>query len=303
MPDPPARSRAYDGDRTGTRRVFAPDLCDGLVALVTGGGTGLGRAIAGALAEAGADLLLAARALPRLETAAAEIRAATGRRVDVATCNIRDLASVEALAAHAAAQYGQIDMLVNNAGGQFPSPARAIRPKGWNAVIDLNLNGTWNMIQTFGNQMLHGRGGSITNVIAVVGRGFPGLAHTAAARAGVLELSRTLAFEWGTQVRVNCVAPGPFRTEGFDRTYDIDMTSGMRSLPIPRFGRIHEAAQAVVYLASPAASYITGEVLYVAGGQQLYGNNQALLDDSFDRPAVNKGAGLDSSTFTPRGES
>lgn len=83
---------------------------------------------------------------------------------------------------------------------------------------------------------------------------------------------------------MNCVAPGPFRTEGFERTYDVDMTSGMQTLPIPRFGRVHEAAQAVVCLASPAASYITGEVLYVAGGQQLYGNNQALLDDSFDRP-------------------
>jgi len=101
----------------------------------------------------------------------------------------------------------------------------------------------------------------------------------------VLELTRTLAYEWGTKVRVNCVAPGPFRTEGFDSTYDVDsMTSGMRTIPIPRFGRIHEAAHAVVFLASPAASYVTGEVLYVAGGQQLYGMNQALLDPSFERP-------------------
>ncbi len=303
MTDPSAPSRAYDGDRTGSRRVFAPDLCEGLLALVTGGGTGLGRAIAGALAEAGADLLLAARDVSRLDAAAAEIHAATGRRVEVAACNIRDRESVAALAADVAERYGQVDMLVNNAGGQFPSPARSIRPKGWHAVIDLNLNGTWNMIQAFGEQMLDGRGGSITNVIAVIGRGFPGLAHTAAARAGVLELTRTLSFEWGTRIRVNCVAPGPFRTEGFERTYDIDMTSGMQSLPIPRFGRVHEAAQAVVYLASPAASYITGEVLYVAGGQQLYGNNQALLDDSFDRPSVKRGAGLDSSTFPLPGKS
>lgn len=283
---PGTPSRAYDGDRTGRRRVFAPDLCEGLVALVTGGGTGLGRAIAKALAEAGADLLLAARNAERLEAAAAALREATGRRVETATCNIRDRDSVEALAALAAERFGQVDMLVNNAGGQFPSPARAIRPKGWHAVVDLNLNGTWNMTQVFGEQMLAGRGGSITNVIAVIGRGFPGLAHTAAARAGVLELTRTLAFEWGTRVRVNCVAPGPFQTEGFENTYDVESVSGgMRTIPIPRFGRVHEAAHAAVFLASPAASYVTGEVLYVAGGQQLYGMNQALLDDSFDRPA------------------
>ena len=280
-----APSRAYDGDPSGRRRVFAPDLCEGLVALVTGGGTGLGRAIARALAEAGADLLLAARNLERLEATAAELRAATGRRVETAACNIRERESVEALAERADALFGGVDMLVNNAGGQFPSPARAIRPKGWHAVVDLNLNGTWHMTQVFGERMLAGRGGSITNVIAVIGRGFPGLAHTAAARAGVLELTRTLAYEWGTKVRVNCVAPGPFRTEGFDSTYDVDsMASGMRTIPIPRFGRIHEAAHAVVFLASPAASYVTGEVLYVAGGQQLYGMNQALLDPSFERP-------------------
>ena len=280
-----APSRAYEGDPSGRRRVFAPDLCEGLVALVTGGGTGLGRAIARALADAGADLLLAARNLERLEAAAAELRAATGRRVETAVCNIRERESVEALAERAHALFGGVDMLVNNAGGQFPSPARAIRPKGWHAVVDLNLNGTWHMTQVFGERMLAGRGGSITNVIAVIGRGFPGLAHTAAARAGVLELTRTLAYEWGTKVRVNCVAPGPFRTEGFDSTYDVDsMASGMRTIPIPRFGRIHEAAHAVVFLASPAASYVTGEVLYVAGGQQLYGMNQALLDASFERP-------------------
>jgi NAD(P)-dependent dehydrogenase (short-subunit alcohol dehydrogenase family) len=176
-------------------------------------------------------------------------------------------------------------VLVNNAGGQFPTPARSMKPKGWHAVIDLNLNGTWNMIQTFGNQMLDGRGGSIVNVIAVIGRGFPGLAHTAAARAGVLELTRTLAFEWGTKVRVNCVAPGPVVTRGFDAAgYELNSSTQPTTQPIPRFGRPDEVANAVVFLASQAGAYITGEVLYVAGGQQLYGLNQALLDASLDRP-------------------
>ncbi len=262
--------------------VFAKDLLAGRTALVTGGGTGLGRAIALGLAQAGADLLLAARRTELGETAAKEIAAATGRRADAAFVNIRDRASVEALAALAAERYGQIDVLVNNAGGQFPQRARDIRPKGWHAVIETNLYGTWNMTQVFGNQMLEGRGGVITQIIAVVGRGFPGLAHTGAARAGVLELARTLAYEWGPKIRINCVAPGPIATRGFNETYDLDMNPGMKALPIPRFGQPEEIAHATVFLSSPAASWITGEVLYVAGGQQLYGSNQAVGNDQFE---------------------
>ena len=267
------------------RRVFAPDLMAGQVALVTGGGTGIGRAIAQGLAEAGADLFLAARRIEPLKQAAAEIRASTGRRVEIAVCNIRERESVEALALRAGELFGgQVDVLVNNAGGQFPQAARSIKPKGWHAVVDLNLTGTWNMIQCFGNPMLDGRGGSIVNVIAVIGRGFPGLAHMSAARAGVAELTRSLAYEWGTQVRINCVAPGPVTTRAFDAAgYDVDTSMLPTTQPIPRFGRPDEVANAVVFLASDAASYVTGEVLYVAGGQQLYGINQALLDASFER--------------------
>jgi citronellol/citronellal dehydrogenase len=259
-------------------RAFAPDLCAGQRALVTGGGTGLGRAIAEGLARAGADLVIAARDLERLEAAAKELRAATGRDVEPRRVNIRERDSVEALAE----AVGAVDMLVNNAGGQFPQRARDMKRKGWDAVIDLNLNGTWNMTQVFGSRMLDGRGGSITQVIAVIGRGFPGLAHTAAARAGVLELSRTLAYEWGPRVRVNCVAPGPVSTAAFETTYDEGVKRHDTGIPMIRMGTPQEVANAVVFIASPAASYITGEVLYVAGGQQLQGRNQALLDDSFE---------------------
>lgn len=260
-------------------RVFHPELCRGQWALVTGGATGLGLAIARQLAEAGADLILAARNRERVEQVAADLRAETGRQVEAAFVNIRDRATVEALGAQVRERHGQIDILVNNAGGQFPQRARDFTPKGWNAVIETNLTGTWNMTQVFGNQMLDGRGGSITNIIAVIGRGFPGIAHTAAARAGVLELTRTLAIEWGPKVRVNCIAPGAIQTEAFKVTYDPRIETLCEGIPIPRFGGPDEVAYATVFIASPAASWITGEVLYVAGGQQLSGRNQALFDE------------------------
>jgi citronellol/citronellal dehydrogenase len=257
---------------------FAADLLEGQVALVTGGGSGLGRVIAESLARAGADVLIAARRLERCETAAKEIHQATGRRAEAAFVNIRERDAVEALDVRARELFGRVDIVVNNAGGQFPQPARDFKPKGWQAVIDTNLTGTWNMTQVFGNRMLDGAGGVITNVIAVVGRGFPGIAHTAAARAGVLELTRTLAYEWGPKVRLNCVAPGPVSTEAFQSTYDPDIARVFEGIPLARFGTREEIANAVVFLSSPASSYVTGEVLFVAGGQQNYGRNQALFD-------------------------
>jgi len=264
-------------------RVFAPDLLAGKTALVTGGGSGLGLVIAQELAAAGADLVLAARNVERLDAAAGELRAATGRRVETGFVDIRRRETVEELAEQVQASGRRIDILVNNAGGQFAQPARDYKAKGWNAVIETNLTGTWNMIQTFGVPMLDGDGGSIVNVIAVVGRGFPGIAHTGAARAGVAELSRSLAYEWGPKVRVNCVAPGPIRTEAFERTYHPEIFRLCEGMPIPRFGDPREVAFSVVFLASSAATWITGETLHVAGGQQNYGRVQALFDEAFGR--------------------
>jgi citronellol/citronellal dehydrogenase len=213
-----------------------------------------------------------------------EVRAATGRRVECGFVNIHDPESVETLAAQAKNLSPRIDIFVNNAGGQLAQPARDYKPTEWHALIDINLTGTWNMTQAFGLPMLDGDGGSIANVIAVVGRGIPGIAHPGAARVGVLDLSRVLAFEWGPKVRVNCVAPGPLRTAGFDQTYEDEMaifaTDGS---PIPRFELPEEVAYAVTFLASPAASWITGDVISVAGGKQVYGRNRALFVEAFGR--------------------
>jgi citronellol/citronellal dehydrogenase len=264
-------------------RVFAPDLLAGRTALVTGGASGIGHAIALQLAEAGADLLLAARNLERLESVAAEIRERTGRRVETGQVDIRQRETVEALAERARSLFPRIDILVNNAGGQFAAPAKDYKPKGWNAVIETNLTGTWNMTQVFGVPMLEGEGGAIVNVIAVVGRGMPGISHTSAARAGVLELTRSLSYEWGPKVRLNCVAPGPIRTDAFATTYHPDIFKLCEGIAIPRFGRPEEVAYAVTFLASPAAAWITGDVMFVAGGQQSFGRCQALFDEAFGR--------------------
>ncbi len=250
---------------------FAPDLLAGRTALVTGGGTGLGRAIADGLSAAGASVVIAARRRDPLDLAAAEITALTGNPVDVDVVDIRDRETVESLA-----ERHRIDILVNNAGGQFPQKARDFSPNGWRSVIDLNLNGTWTMTQVFGNQMLDGNGGTIVQIVALVGRGMPGIAHSSAARAGVIELSRTLAFEWGPKVRVNCVAPGAFRTDGWEATYDEGVGSDMSGVPMPYPGRPGDVANAAVFLASPAAAYITGECLYVDGGMILQGPISAL---------------------------
>jgi citronellol/citronellal dehydrogenase len=262
---------------------FAGDLLAGRTALVTGGGTGLGFAISMALSAAGADVVIAARRRDRLEDAALRLRAATGNAVAVDVVDIRDRSTVEALASR-----HQIDILVNNAGGQFPQKARDFSPNGWASVIDLDLTGTWAMTQVFGNQMLDGDGGSIVQIVAIVGRGLPGIAHSAAARAGVVELSRTLAYEWGPSVRVNCVAPGAFRTEGWESTYDEEVGSDMSGVPLPYAGRPEDVANAVVFLASPAAAYVTGVYLPVDGGHLLHGPISALPPDGYPerhRPA------------------
>ena len=250
---------------------FAPGLFAGKTALVTGGGTGLGRAIATELAGLGANVVIAARRADILDTTAAEIKAATGADIQVDLVDIKNRETVEALA-----ERHTVDILVNNAGGQFPQKARDFSENGWKSVIDLNLNGTWAMTQVFGNRMLDGDGGTIVQIVAIVGRGLPGMAHSAAARAGVIEMTQTIAFEWGPKVRINCVAPGAFRTDGWEKTYDPEVGQDMSGVPLPYPGHPEDIANAVTFLASPAASYMTGQTLYVDGGYALHGPISAL---------------------------
>ncbi len=252
--------------------VFRPGLFQDQRILITGGGTGLGRCIAHELASLGATVILAARRREPLEATAAEI-AAAGGVAHVAALNIRDEAQVDRVIAELVARHGRITGLVNNAGGQFASPAALIQPKGWRAVIDTNLNGTFFVSQAVFTHALSQGGGAIVNIVADMWNGFPGMAHTGAARAGVVNLTKTLAVEWGPAgVRVNAVAPG------------IILSSGMKNYPPPvlemvaeefwknpsaRMGTEAEVSAAVCFLLSPAAAYITGDTLRVDGGSSL----------------------------------
>ncbi len=195
--------------------------------------------------------------------------------------DIRNIESVQALAAEIDERWGQVDILINNAGGQFPQPSDDYSPNGWRTIIDLNLNGTWNMTQALGRQMLAGRGGCICQIIMPVGRGNPGIAHSGAARAGIAELTRSLSYEWGPKVRLNCVGPGSILTAGFEDTYDEDVLSDISETPMPYPGTVEDIANGVVFLVSPAGRFITGETLMVDGGVSRYGSNQALPPEAF----------------------
>lgn len=266
---------------TGPTNCFSSTLLEGKRAMVTGGGTGIGRAIATELARAGADLVIAARREEVLVEAAAAIAEETGRDVVTMLLDIRNLDSVAAMAADVAERWGQVDILVNNAGGQFPQPAQDYSPNGWRTIIDLNLNGTWNVTQALGRQMLEGRGGNICNIVMTAGRGNPGIAHSGAARAAIMELSRSLSYEWGPKVRVNCLGPGSVVTEGFEGTYEEDVLADIGETPMPHSGTVEDMANGVVFLVSPAGRFITGETLMVDGGVSRYGSNQALKGEDF----------------------
>jgi peroxisomal trans-2-enoyl-CoA reductase len=260
--------------------IFQPGLFAGKVALVTGGGTGIGLAIARELRLLGAHVVIASRKEANLQAGLQALQAIDGPgRLGSRACNIREKESVDATVAWVAAEFGHIDILVNNGGGQFPSPAMAISEKGWRAVIDTNLTGTFLMSQSVAAQSMMEHGGSIVNIIAQMQNGFPMMAHTGAARAGVENLTRTLAFEWAPQaIRVNSVAPGVILSSGVDNYTPEQQKFFFEStahIPAGRLGTPQEIAAAVLFLLSPAAGFITGTTLWVDGGERLYGHAAA----------------------------
>jgi NAD(P)-dependent dehydrogenase (short-subunit alcohol dehydrogenase family) len=257
--------------------MFAPGLFEGCVALVTGGGTGLGRQTALGFARYGADVVIASRDPSHLEPTAEEIRSHGVRCLAVPT-NIRDVDSVDALRDTAYGELGQVDFLVNNAGGQFPSLPSQISDNGWRSVIDLNLNGTWNMVSRFMEPMTQAGFGAIVNVVHVFSfeRGAPWFAHSGAARAGVVNLTRTLAPYLGYHnVTINALAPGTIDTSGMQENevgqlgYDEEAWAAKVDEigPMRRMGTAGEMAAMILFLSSPAARFVNGAAIVADGGE------------------------------------
>jgi citronellol/citronellal dehydrogenase len=262
-----------------SQRVFAPGIFDQHVAIVTGGGSGIGLATALELARLGAKIAICGRDAERLAAARTQLVAVAGETGVVARpCDIREPAQVEDFVRAVLGELGRIDILVNNAGGQFPSPAQMISPNGFAAVIKNNLIGTFHITREVANQWMikHG-GGRIVNVIANIYRGFPGMVHTGAARAGVENMTMTLAVEWAPfGIRVNAVAPGIIRSSGTSQYPPQLLERGIAETPLKRAGTCEEVAAAIVFLASPGAQYITGATLRIDGAQALWGRSWEL---------------------------
>ncbi|WP_165323019.1 SDR family oxidoreductase [Rhizorhabdus phycosphaerae] len=255
---------------------------DGQRVVVSGAGSGLGRAIAHWVARLGGQVVLCGRKQDKLEETAASL-ARYSAELMVHPVNIRDPDAVAQLFAAVQDRFGGLDLLVNNAGGQFPSAAIDIAPKGFNAVIDTNLMGTWHMMQAAARQWRDAeRPGSIVNVVAVAGRGMPGVAHTAAARAGVIALSKTVAIEWAPlNIRVNCVAPGLISTSGMNAYDPAAVKAMIQTNVMKRFGQAEEIADAVCMVGGRGGSFMTGEVVHVDGGNQIWGDQWTIAKPDY----------------------
>lgn len=257
--------------------TFAPNLFEGRTALVTGGGRGIGREIALAFAGLGADLVIASRNADNVNATARDIEA-MGRRCLAQVANVRKPEEVDALVAAAIAKFGKIDFLINNAGGQFPARPFDISDNGWRSVVDLNLNGTWNVTNRVGKHMVERGFGAIVSIVHIYSfdRGAPPFVHSGAARAGVVSMTRSLAYYWARKgVTINALAPGTIATAGVreeEFAYsDIENYEAVavKDIPAHRLGETSEVAGICAFLCSPAARYINGASIIADGGYYM----------------------------------
>ena len=247
---------------------------DSRTVLVTGGGSGLGKATALAFAQSGARVAILSRSAERLEAAAAEIRKA-GTAVLPVAADVRSPEGIESAVERIEKELGPLDILVNNAAGNFLVPSEQLSPNGFRSVVEIVLHGTWFCSSIVGRRMLSRGHGALVNVVATYAEtGMPGVVHSAAAKAGVLSITKTLAAEWGSRgIRVNAIAPGIMATEGASQNLkfaDPETQEKLKkTIPARRLARTEEVADAILYLCSSAADYVTGTCLTIDGGISL----------------------------------
>ncbi len=278
--------------------IFRSGLFEGAVVVVTGGGTGIGRCVAHELAYLGAKVALAGRRFEPLDAVRAEIESDGGEAMAL-RCDIRDPAQGQAVFTQVLDRWGRIDGLVNNGGGQFAAPAATLSPRGWAAVVETNLTGTFWMCRGAFDAWMAEHGGAIVNVVADMWRGMPMMSHSGAARAGVVNLTQTLALEWApARVRVNAVAPGVIASSGLGRYPEPVQEILARlpeELPAGRLGTEAEVASAICFLLSPGARYVNGATLRVDGASSLYRHPFTLPPG----PAMPRFSGFHRSTELP----
>lgn len=281
----------------GYRSIFHAELFRDRTIIVTGGGSGIGRCTAHELASLGAHVMLIGRKQEKLDRVLAEIVEDGGKATALA-CDIRDEEAVRAVVSQIVKERGTIHGLVNNAGGQFPSPLMAISKKGWDAVISTNLTGGFLMAREVFNQSMNRSGGSIVNIVADMWNGMPGMGHSGAARAGMVNFTQTAAYEWGhAGVRVNAVAPGWITSSGMD-TYPDSFKAVIKTLkaavPLGRMGNEAEVSSAICYLLSDGAAFISGTTVRIDGAASqgnvaiypLQAHNKCTPFDGFHREVI-----------------
>ncbi|MBN0977500.1 SDR family oxidoreductase [Pseudomonas hygromyciniae] len=252
--------------------IFKADLFQGQTIIVTGGGSGIGRCTAHELAALGAHVVLVGRKPEKLQQVTQEITD-DGGHASWQACDIRDEEAVKALVSQIIQAHGPIHGLVNNAGGQYPSPLASINQKGFETVLRTNLVGGFLMAREVFNQSMNKHGGAIVNMLADMWGGMPGMGHSGAARSGMDNFTKTAAFEWGyAGVRVNAVAPGWIASSGMD-TYEGAFKAVIPTLrehvPLKRIGTESEVSAAIVFLLSPAAAFVSGSTLRIDGAASL----------------------------------
>ncbi|MDQ3716186.1 MAG: SDR family oxidoreductase [Actinomycetota bacterium] len=260
---------------TTNRATFHPEALSGQVVLVTGGGTGIGRATAVSMATVGARLVIAGRRVELLEETAELVHKVGGEALVVA-CDVREPEQVSDLVTRALDTYGRIDVLVNNAGGQFQAPAEDISISGWRAVHRLSVEAVWNVTREVATRsMIPNRGGVLVFMAFSPRRGIPGMVHAAAARAAIENLASGLSLEWSRYgIRSVAIAPGSIISEGLQRYSDEAIREWEQGIPLGRLGHVDDVVDVITFLATPAARYITGTTIVVDGGADAWGSGR-----------------------------